>query len=234
MTHVAKYILGKKKDGSVRDYISWSALSLWNKSKPLYRQRYYENIEGASTPEMIEGKRIAKMIEERHEDFAHIPQYSSPEHKIELELEGVKVLAYLDSFDPETCSILEFKSSHVTSKGEPPWTNLKVLKHKQLDMYSFLVKEKYGKVNNEVQLIWLETDIKDDIVEYKGHKFSKGRKVKLTGKVKIFKRKVFEYQRQRMKDEILKAVKEINEDYQNYQKTHERIGQVVPQEVTKV
>lgn len=219
-----KYTLGIKPDGTFRDYISYSAWSLWNQDKEKYRDRYYRNKEGFSSKEMAFGKEIAEMLENDDGQLKHIPRYEYPEYKLECTIDGIKLLAYLDSFDLKTCSILEYKTSHTRKDGSIPWSNLIVKKHKQLDWYSMMVEQIWGKVNNEVKLIWLETDWEDDVIYYNGHKLSKGNKLKLTGKVEIFKRKIYKYERTKIKKDIIKTVKEIHEDFTEYQKLHEQVG----------
>ena len=103
-----KYILGRNN----RDYISYSSYNLWKSSKKQYRERYYLGIQMPQNAELIFGKKIGRYLEEDHPEVDHIEKYSVPEKKIELEIDGLKVLGYLDSYCPKEKAFLEYKTSH--------------------------------------------------------------------------------------------------------------------------
>lgn len=212
-----------------KGYISYSAWSLWKRDKNAFRRRYYENEKPPETVETIFGKRIAELLEDNHDDLSHVPRYECPEHSIAITIEGVKILGYIDNFCPHTFSFLEYKTGHKDKNGKEPWNKLKVEKHEQLPFYSMLIKEKYGKVKNTCHLIWLETEFINKTIEFDGHTLTADtRELKLTGKVKKFSRTIYEWQRKKIKKELLQAVKEIHEDYEKYRST--RISQALSQE----
>lgn len=201
-----------------KKYLSYSAWALWNKSKAQFREKYYLGKPSVTTPETIFGNKIGKMMEDPEEIkkcpvLSSITNYPIKEHGIEIFVGDVKVMGYLDQFHPELNAIVEMKTGHLSQDGTAPWSQLKVEKHKQLDWYSMMVEEKYGKVQDECELIWLETDWKEEIINYKGHKFSKGRQLYLTGKVETFKRNVYDWQRKKIKEDIIRTAFEISEDY---------------------
>lgn len=210
-----EYILPKK-------YLSYSSISLWNKDKDAFRRKYYEGEKSVETAEMIFGKKIARLLEnpaelEKHPVLNRVPRYKESEHKIDIEIEGIPVIGYLDSFCPDTFSILEFKSGHASSSGKDPWDKVKVMKHDQLPFYSLLVEEKYNKVNSECQLVWIETEFKKQQTEFDGHILEREtRDLLLTGKIEIFKRKIAKWERERMRELIIKTAQEIHEDFKNY------------------
>lgn len=209
-----KYILGriKHKDGtfSPRDYISYSAWSLWKKNKDEYRRIYYENKEKFESSETIFGKRIAELLEHADKDA---------EYPIDIVIKGVRVVGYIDKYDPIKMHFLEYKTGHLDKDGKPPWDRVKVHKHRQLPFYSMLLKEKFGKVDNVCHLIWMETDFKNKTIEFAGHQLESSKKeLYLTGKVKKFRRVIKEYERQAIKKDLLKVVKEIHKDYDKYKK----------------
>lgn len=196
-----------------------------------FRDKYYLGKPSITTPEIIFGKKIGKMMEDPTEVkkcpvLSTITNFPIKEHRIEIDIGGVKVMGYLDQFDPTPCAIVEMKTGHVSQDGDEPWDQYKVEKHKQLDWYSMMVEEQHGKVQNECELIWLETDWKEDFITYKGHKFSKGRQLYLTGKVKTFKRYVYEWQRKKIKEDIIQAAKEISEDYTEWLKCSDESSRV--------
>lgn len=206
-----QYKLGVKKDGQIKDTLSWSGYSLWKSSKDSYRKRYFENQKPFETVETIFGKKVAEALEKDDKVIG-----SETEIKVTLS-SGLKLLSFLDSFDEKTFTITEFKSAHLNNEGKIPWSNVKVAKHKQLDFYSMMVKKKYGQVNNEVTLVWLETRFKTKNTEFDGHTLStQSRELELTGKRVEFKRKIVQWERDKMEKELLKVALEITKDYEEY------------------
>lgn len=212
--HVHKMDLPKK-------YLSYSAISLWERNKQEFRERYYENKKSPETPEIILGRKIAKILESG--EVAHdpilqaVPRYSHPEHKLEVTIGEIPILGYLDSFDPQTNSFLEYKTGRPNNDGSPRWDDLSVAKHEQLDIYSMLIKEKYGSVNNKCTLVWIETAYKKEQIEFDGRILeAKSSEIILTGPVRTFTRTIFEWERTRMKDKIIRIAKEIENDWIHY------------------
>jgi hypothetical protein len=107
---------------------------MWKGSKKTYRKRYYENEPNFYSVEAKFGSEVATMIEKDHSSVKHIKKYSEPEHKFIVEMGGVEVIGFLDSFDPETNSFLEYKTRRDNAKKQ--WDQKRVDKHKQLDFYS--------------------------------------------------------------------------------------------------
>lgn len=199
-----------------KKYLSYSAYNLWQTNKDEFRQRYYEGKPSIVTPETLFGKKIAEYLE--HGNKIDGIEYEVAEQRIEVTLpNGLKLLSYLDGFNPTDNSIFEIKTGHLDSKGKVPWNNLKVAKHKQLDWYSMMVKKKFGKVNNTVKLIWLETRFKTKDTEFDGHVLStQSRELELTGKKEVFTRKIAQWERDKMEQDILRTALEITKDYEEY------------------
>jgi len=206
-----EYKLGIKPNGEIKDTLSYSGWKLWKSSKDAYRKRYYENIKPFETPETIFGHQMARTLEE---DSSIV----GSEYEIRVTLkEGLKLLSYLDSFDEATLSITEFNSGHLDPKGNAPWSNLKVAKHKQLDFYSMMVKEKFGKVNPKVTLKWYETEFAKETREFQGHILEgTTKKLRLTGREETFTRSISEWERKKIREEVLLAAEEITKDYEEY------------------
>lgn len=215
-----------------KEYISYSAFSLWKRNKEAFRYRYYEGQPSTDTVETLFGKKIATMLEENKDEMKHIPRYAEPEFSIEVMIGGVKVLGYLDSYDPDRHRFLEYKTGHMT------WDKLRVLKHDQLVFYSMLIKESTGKVHPWCHLIWMETEfVKKKIMMGNIELEERGRTktLRLTGKVKKFRRYISKNDRERMKVELLQVVEEIKYDYQSYKankQVHVGSGQGEPQKVS--
>jgi len=158
---------------------------------------------------MVFGKLTADMLENRDESLAHIRQYATPEQQIQVEIEGVPIFGFIDSFDPETNSILEYKT------GRSPWTQKKVDKHLQLDIYSLCVEEIFGSVNDECMLIWMQTEkIDEPKVGLITHEDSHG--IRLTGEVTEFTRIITDEERENTRELIARVAQEISDDYTEY------------------
>lgn len=197
-----------------KPYLSYSQFRLWKDNKDAYRRRYYFNEPSWDTPETLFGRQIAKKLEQGDTVLSTVPRYDTPEHKIELEVGGIPLLGYLDSFHSTEHKILEYKTGHHSKDGKAPWDRVKVQKHEQLDFYSLLVEEKYGHVDPLTMLVWLETVKKQKTVEFEGHILTgKDYTIELTGRVECFKRKVFSYERKNIKKEIISVAQEIAADY---------------------
>lgn len=212
-----KYILGIKPNGKYRDSLSYSGWNLWKTNKDAYRRRYYENEKPFETVETIFGKKIGDMLENDHPELAWIPRYDTPELTIEINIDGAKFNGRLDTFDSKTHAFLDFKTGHLDKDRKVPWNKVKVAKHKQLDWYSWLIKKDKGKVKNLCHIIWLETEFRNKSIDFQGMTLeAQTRELVLTGKMKKFSRTIQEWQRKKIEEEALLAIKEIHEDYENY------------------
>lgn len=201
-----------------RKYLSYSAFTLWKSDKERFRRKYYENDPSADifTQEILFGKTIAKRLEDG-DKIEGVISYGNPETKLEVEaIDGLKLLGYVDDFNEDDLSFVEYKTGRLSVDGKEPWSLLKARKHKQLVFYSLLIQLKYGKYNPDVKLQWLETEW--DIKTYKGQVIEDGTgNLKLTGRVETYDRNVKEWELEKMKEEIIKVANEISEDYTQWQ-----------------
>lgn len=197
-----------------RPYLSYSSIIIWLKNKEEYRRRYYYT---DSKPfESIYtrfGKYIAELLEKDDESVKFIPRYSHPEFKIDFNIDGVPIKAFIDSFDPETFSFYEYKTSIKDN-----WNDKTVEEHMQLPFYSLLIKEIYGHVNNECKLFALKTRFKDNVIVFQGHKLEGKKQLELTGEIKEFKRIITDEERKNIRLIITTVAKEISDDYTDWQK----------------
>lgn len=190
-----------------KKYLSYSAIYLWYTNKPAFRKKYYEGIYPPDTKFTLFGKAIEKRIYAG--ELKEIPYWGAKQHEIRLEVEGVPIVGYLDSFHAETYRFLDYKTSL------KPWTQVMVQKLEQLPFYSYLIEQKYGEVNPECLLVWLETVY----VPSKGL-LSSGDSVDVSGKFEIFTRKIAKWERKRMIPYITDAAAQISEDYKSWLKTN--------------
>ena len=153
------------------------------------------------------------MLEQRVPDrvLDRVPRYYYKEHEIKENVGGIPFFAVLDSFRKSTGSILEYK----TSKN--PWTPRMVFEHLQLDIYSLMVKLKYGYVDPVVKLVWIETEYAPEYQQV-GSRTLLGESdtLRYTGRIEILERKIYEWERVKIKKDIIKVAKEIAEDYKQY------------------
>lgn len=211
-----------------KGYLSYSAMELWLRDQPAYRARYYLGEPYFSTPYTEFGNVVGEALENREWDHpalapvrGKIPQGTHPEHLIEVDIAGVPILGKLDDFDLQTFAIEEYKTGIRDSKGNAPWDRVKVRKHKQLTLYTLMVKHKYGHWNHEIQLTWMETEwarICKQVQFGPSTVEDCELGLRLTGHVETFKRTIAEWELDRMEKFIRKTAEEISEDYKLWQK----------------
>ena len=196
-----------------RPHLSFSSIDLWLKSKESFRQRYYPKTPPPQyqTIYMKYGNEITEAIKKKEKWVNFIPYLPVFEHPLLVKINGVMIKAFLDSYDPQKQAFYEYKSA-MTS-----WSKNKINKHIQLDIYSLLLQEKYGKVKDECSLIFIETqkvEVKPvimDGIELTG--LGVAPTLKLTGKFKETERIITSEDRGKMRALIGKVAKEIEEDY---------------------
>lgn len=185
-----------------RGYLSWSQYDIWSRSKEEYKKRYFI---GKKPPESMEatfGKKIAKLIETdpTHDEVKDIPRLASPEHRIEAEIDGVRVLGFLDSYCPDTGKFLEYKT------GRKPWTASRVRKHGQLPFYAMLIETLRAERHPETTLIWIPTSLGPapfyEIVR--------------NGPIVNFPRVIEGWEVKRMREEVVRVAGEISEYYESF------------------
>lgn len=207
----SKYKLPKK-------YLSYSAISLWQKDKDAFRQRYYYNEPFIDNVYTLFGREVHESLETK-QNLAHIPRYSVSEMPIKIDIEGVPIIGYIDSFSPKSRSFLDFKTSTRLPDGSARWNLVEVQKLMQLPFYSFLIEQKHGRVHPWCKLIWLETQFKAS-KEMVGSRImeGEGNELELTGHYEVFRREIEPWERVRIKEIILESANEISKDYAKYTK----------------
>lgn len=194
--------LKKNKILLPRGYLSYSALQLWESSKPKYWAKYYYGEEGfQGGKEMQYGKRFAEAIESGEDEdilisavSSLIPKYPKIEFEIKVEFNGMILLGKLDSFDPKTKSFLEYKT------GKTHWTQAKVNADDQITTYFMLIYLKYKKIPKYADLIWFQTEEIDG-------------KIKFVGTIETFRTTRTITQILRMANKFKTAALEISKDY---------------------
>ena len=202
-----------------KGYLSSSACDLWESNPQEYREKYYLNRPGFSTPYTTFGKDFAFDIEKNPEKYPHIPKGSVSEFPVKWVIGGVPVVGFLDSFEPTTKSIFEYKTS-VNST----WNQVKVRKWKQLPFYAMCVHEMFGTYDPVVKLIVMETEWGEECKETrfgtkvilecdKALKFKPGT---LDNPI-VFEREIELWEVEKMKERLVAIATAISEDYTSYQ-----------------
>lgn len=192
-------------------HLSFSQIILWLSAKETYRKKYYPDVrpEYTSTIEMLFGNQVTEAMEQNEEWVSFIPRYETFEYDASFEVDNILVKAYIDNFKIDTGKIREQKT------GRTPWTEGKVKKHLQLDIYSLLVKLKLGYVDDETSLLWAKTRKKVKTVELADGSIieAESNEIELTGEYKEFFRIITEEEREACRALINRVAKEISEDY---------------------
>lgn len=193
---------------------------MWLRSKETYRKSYYQDGRSFSTKETIFGKNIASELEKETVDdpnLAKVPRFSHPEYKLDLEIDGVPFIGFIDSFDPEGKAFREYKTGHRNKKGKSPWNIHKVYNHLQLPLYSLSIQKLFGEVQDKCYLDWIETDWHEKTIEFEGHTLSCGEKeLHLTGYIETFERVITQKERDDTAKLLVTVAQEISDDYELY------------------
>ena len=163
----------------------------------------------ATSPEMDFGNKVTEAMERGEEWCSFIPRHPVFEFDASMEIDGVPIKAYVDNFCPERIKFREQKT------GRTPWTQSKVNKHIQLDMYSTLLEEKFGRVDDECELIWVGARKVRKTVTLPGGIVieADSTDIELTGDYTIFTRVITAEERKACREMIVRVAKEISEDY---------------------
>ena len=200
-----------------KPHLSFSQIILWLTSKESYRKKYYPAItpEYASSIYMEFGNIVTLAMENKEDWVKFIPCFDTFEHNPNnnpetktIDVDGVPILAYIDNIDLEKVKFREQKT------GMTPWNETKVNKHLQLDIYSLLLQIEFGRVTDECELVWVQTEKKFKSVmmgdiELLGDTFD----LVLTGKYEVIPRIITQADRDACRALIVKVGREIEEDY---------------------
>ena len=181
-----------------------------------YRRNYYEGIKMPQTKEMKFGHELAKGLEDGTilPSSLKLPAYKVTEQRIDVLIDGVPVLAFLDTFEPDTLSFRERKT------GKKPWDSVRVHTHDQLPFYMLCVREKFGDYDKTTHLDWLETRDSAGTAEFGGILMESpdAGGIEYTGRIETFKRNIAQWELARMKRRIRGTAEAISEDFTSWQK----------------
>ena len=184
---------------------------MWKSSPKRYKKEYFVGSDRLDTRFLRFGKSIASQIEEgtHQEILPSLKVYPEVEFQINVDVNGVPILSYLDCYDPSVNLFREYK----TGLGRNPWTPVKVQKHGQLLFYATALRALTGKMPEYCHLDWIITEE----VERGNKAFDKGRKdIRLTKEIKSFKRVFDERELDKMEEDLVKAAMEISKAYREF------------------
>jgi hypothetical protein len=191
-----------------KGYLSSSQCDLFETNPKEYRLRYYEGKPSPSTVETRFGSEVHDKIENNHPDVVFVPRYDEHEHCIQVYVEGIPVLAYLDglSFVDADAHYTDYKT------GVNPWTDSKVRAHKQLVFYAMVLQAKYGTVRHMSSITWIETQRRyhNSLTQQ-----LKTYDLSLTGEHVVYNREVEQWEIDRQKERLVRVAHEISTDYKN-------------------
>jgi len=193
-----------------KPHLSWSQLSCWLSNPVRYRKEYFECGDKLSTKYLRYGSGIHKMIEDGTYKtlLPDLIVYDKNEFEVKCEIEGIPILAYIDSYDSVNNVFRDTKT------GKIPWTKAKVIKSGQLVFYATVLKQLTGKIPEYADLDWIQT--KDEKVEGTDFWREGEDRVNVTGKVVSFHRPFYEIEIEKMEQQIVKVANEISEAYKKF------------------
>jgi hypothetical protein len=196
-----------------RGYLSHSQMEVWRTDKARYIREYFEGGKRFDSKYLKFGKNIAELIEtgKIHEIIPGLPTYEEPEYEIRVNIRGVPVLMFLDSYDPFAHRFLEYKT------GKHAWTQAKVQKHDQLPLYCAGLRAKMGRMPMYCDLIWIPTKDK----KHFGGGLGNDTSVELTGAPPVIFRRVFDPREiERIEALVYTVAHEISACYKQWCREH--------------
>ena len=186
-----------------RPYLSWSQLSLLEKSEYEYVKCYIYGEGTPVNPLLCLGKELAEALEFDLENIPEdieiarilIPKFEKKEFKLEGRVDDIPIVGILDGFDEKDLVIHEIKT------GTYNYQQKDADKHGQLTFYSLLVYLNYGKLPNKIYLYHIPSRFEDG-------------NFKLKSEIRIFETK------RTMKD-ILDITKRIKRAWKRIQELYE-------------
>lgn len=192
-------------------YISWSQLSLVERSPLEYVEHYILRQGRFESEEMLFGRQFADAMEngeiqDQDEAFTFlvrvgVPRLDKPEMEISATYRGIKLLGKPDTIKDDLSEFREYKT------GKAEWTQRRVDQHGQLVFYAtiiFLMTNRIPKAS----LDWLKTYHDPETLD-----------IKATGEVKSFPRTPFTLlDMAKMMERIRKAADKIDGLVRDYTK----------------
>ena len=132
-------MISKKRKKQIEKWkarpFSWSQMSSWAYDRDQWFRKYILGIEEPPNTAMLFGNVVGKSFEIGEPMVPKIPLQEKMEYKIQLEMNGIPLIGYIDSWGPKTKILEEYK----TSQNETKWHQQSVDEHGQLTFYGLLL-----------------------------------------------------------------------------------------------
>lgn len=112
--------------------LSWSAISSFEYDPEQWYKKYVLGEAVTETKEMVWGKMVAESFG-TDKPLAPVEIYPVVEHKMAVIFNKMKLIGYIDTYDPATHNFREYKT------GKKPWTQDRANEHGQLKMYALML-----------------------------------------------------------------------------------------------
>lgn len=109
---------------------SWSQHSAWEYDKNEWYKRYILGEKTPETPALVFGKKFAESVEFKT-PMAPVIIYSKTEHGVTANLDGLNLVGYFDTWEPDELKLVDHKTGKV-------WTQKKVDETGQFTFYCLL------------------------------------------------------------------------------------------------
>jgi len=195
-----------------RGYLSWSQMNCYLTNPVRFRKEYFENGPRLTSKYLSFGKDVHELIENnKHKDILpDLVVYDVRELKVECDIFGVPILAYIDSYDPIDNVFRDTKT------GKIPWDKAKVIKLGQLLFYAVALKHKYGKVPEYCHLDWLQSKEGSNDAPVDDFWRTNENQLNLTGHMQSFQRNFYITEIEQMETKICETAIKISKDYQEF------------------
>lgn len=219
-------ILLPKKDEDGKQYISYSQLSKFKKSKREYIRDYFFGEDtssealkkygefGSRVGESFENSDFSKWDREGEAFLKSLPHFDEFERKIKLDMGSYYVLGFVDSnTKPEKIGrsnklwvreIVDYKTGEI-EKRRPDYESED---YNQLEIYSGALLQEFGRLPEKVSVV---------LIGRAGNAF-KGEELTLTKEAAIIPKEIDLEAVERVKESIDKTVKEISDLYKAFLK----------------
>ena len=139
--------------------LSHSFLSSYEYDPNQWYKKYILGEKEPPSKEMEFGSKVGKRIENDSTYLPMIKRLSKMEHAFNVMFDDIKMVGYADSFDD-----VSFKALKEFKTGKKAWTQKRVDKHKQIDMYLLMnyITNKIKPEDVDVTLVWMPTQDNGD------------------------------------------------------------------------
>jgi hypothetical protein len=130
--------------------LSYSQLASFEYSREDWFDNYVLGKRTPPTPEMLIGTKLGDLIGTDDNPIEGLNPPGQKEYPVEAELEGIRLVGFIDHFCPNMLVLHENK----TSPNKKRWTQRKADEHHQLTMYALMLNMRDGIEPEDIEM-WL-------------------------------------------------------------------------------